>query len=43
MKLIGCKCGVILHFDSKTKIFKDEKMKSHYYLCPVCKKKIEVE
>ena len=42
MKLIGCKCGVILHFDSKTKILKDKKI-GYYYLCPVCKKKIEVE
>lgn len=45
MNFYNCDCGVILNLDSKIKLHIDKEYNMpsvRYYLCPVCKKRIEV-
>ena len=42
MNLKACDCGIVLDFDSKIEIHRDDERQKLFYICPVCKREIEV-
>ena len=43
MNLYSCDCGVVLDLDSNILIHIDNDRQVHFYVCPVCNKRIEVD
>ena len=43
MNLMSCECGVVLDLDSDIVLHKDDQRQFYFYICPVCKTKIDIE